>query len=58
MRFSLERVRGSARPATLVVVFERDRMAEKVEQSMVYYTRRSMGQLAVPTECSTMSPTR
>lgn len=48
VQYSLERVRGGARPATLVVVFERDRMAEKVERSMVFYTRRSMGQLAVP----------
>jgi len=48
VQFSLARVRGGARPATLVVVFERDRMAEKIEHSMVFYTRRSMGQLAVP----------
>lgn len=46
--YSLERVRTGARTATLVVVFERDRMPQKVEHQLVFNTRRSFGQLAVP----------
>lgn len=46
--YSLERVRSGARPATLVVVFERDRMPEKVRNELVFNTRRSFGKLSVP----------
>lgn len=46
--YSLERVRGTDRRASLVIVFERGRMPEKVEQGLVFNTRRSFGRLAVP----------
>jgi hypothetical protein len=48
VQYSLERVRGADRRATLVVVFERDRMPEKIEHELVFNTRRSFGQIAVP----------
>jgi hypothetical protein len=48
VQYSLERVRGRDRRPTLVVAFERDRMPEKTEESLVFNTRRSFGQIAVP----------
>ncbi len=48
VQYSLERVRSADRRATLVVVFERDRMPEKIEHELVFNTRRSFGQIAVP----------
>jgi hypothetical protein len=48
VQFSLDRVRSGSRQATLVVVFERDRMPEKIEQELIFATQRSFGKLAVP----------
>ncbi|MDA1260711.1 MAG: hypothetical protein O3A20_08820 [Planctomycetota bacterium] len=57
VRFALDRVRAlqtleggrAARSkATLLVVYERGRMPQKVEESVTFQTRRSFGQIALP----------
>ncbi len=45
---TLEGTRESRQKATLVVVFERGTMPQKVEESVTFNTRRSIGQLALP----------
>lgn len=57
VRFSLERVhalqtlegaRAARRTATLVVVHERGSMPQKIEETVTFQTRRSIGQVALP----------
>lgn len=57
VQFSAERVRAlqtvegaraARRVATLVVVYERDSMPKKVEETVTFQTRRSLGQVALP----------